>query len=145
MGAVWRAWPERAAVPTSRVGGKPPSSTEPDCNKELLCTSRFDQGDLLIVTQLDRLARSTRDLLNLLDTIGKVGVGFKSLSDAWADTTTPHGRLMLTVLGGLAEFERTPLRWGFSLRSMMALRLLGAYHQVTPMPPHPIRHAPFDH
>ena len=38
---------------------------------------------------------------------------------------------MLTVLGGLAEFERTPLRWGFSLRSMMALRLLGAYHQVT--------------
>jgi Resolvase, N terminal domain len=67
---------------------------------------RLDQGDVLIVTRLDRLARSTRDLLNLLDTIGKAGAGFKSLSDAWADTTTPHGRLMLTVLGGLAEFER---------------------------------------
>jgi DNA invertase Pin-like site-specific DNA recombinase len=51
------------------------------------------------------LARSTRDLLNILDAIGKAGAGFKSLSDAWADTTTPHGRLMLTVLGGLAEFE----------------------------------------
>src|SRR5215831_9979144 len=67
---------------------------------------RLDAGDVLLVTRLDRLARSTRDLLNILDTVGKAGAGFKSLSDAWADTTTPHGRLMLTVLGGLAEFER---------------------------------------
>jgi DNA invertase Pin-like site-specific DNA recombinase len=59
-----------------------------------------------MVTRLDRLARSTRDLLNILDVIAKAGAGFKSLGDAWADTTTPHGRLMLTVLGGLAEFER---------------------------------------
>jgi DNA invertase Pin-like site-specific DNA recombinase len=63
-------------------------------------------GDTLVVTKLDRLARSTRDLLNTLDAIGKAGAGFKSLGDPWADTTTPHGRLMLTVLGGLAEFER---------------------------------------
>ena len=61
---------------------------------------------MLVVTRLDRLARSTRDLLNILDTVGKAGAGFKSLGYAWADTTTPHGRLMLTVLGGLAEFER---------------------------------------
>src|SRR5262249_40765847 len=63
-------------------------------------------GDVLLVTRLDRLARSTRDLLNVLATISDKGAGFKSLADAWADTTTPHGRLMLTVLGGLAEFER---------------------------------------
>jgi DNA invertase Pin-like site-specific DNA recombinase len=63
-------------------------------------------GDVLVVTRLDRLARSTRDLLNVLDAVGKAGAGFKSLADTWADTTTPHGRLMLTVLGGLAEFER---------------------------------------
>jgi DNA invertase Pin-like site-specific DNA recombinase len=63
-------------------------------------------GDTVIVTWLDRLARSTRDLLNTLHAIGKAGATFKSLADAWADTTTPHGRLMLTVLGGLAEFER---------------------------------------
>jgi DNA invertase Pin-like site-specific DNA recombinase len=67
---------------------------------------RLEAGDVLVVTRLDRLARSTRDLLNILDAIGKAGAGFKSLSDAWADTTTPHGRLMLTILGGLAEFER---------------------------------------
>jgi DNA invertase Pin-like site-specific DNA recombinase len=63
-------------------------------------------GDLLMVTRLDRLARSTRDLLNILDTIGKAGAMFKSLADSWADTTTPHGRLLLTILGRLAEFER---------------------------------------
>ena len=63
-------------------------------------------GDALVVCKLDRLARSTRDLLNTLDAVGKAGASFKSLGDGWADTTTPHGRLMLTVLGGLAEFER---------------------------------------
>ena len=52
------------------------------------------------------LARSTRDLLNTLAAIAAAGASFKSLGDGWADTTTPHGRLMLTVLGGLAEFER---------------------------------------
>jgi DNA invertase Pin-like site-specific DNA recombinase len=64
------------------------------------------QADILVVTRLDRLARSTRDLLNTIDAVAKAGAGFKSLRDAWADTTTAHGRLMLTVLGGLAEFER---------------------------------------
>ena len=68
--------------------------------------SRLREDDVLMVTRLDRLARSTRDLLNTLDEITKRGAGFKSLADAWADTTTPHGRLMLTVLDGLAEFER---------------------------------------
>ena len=68
--------------------------------------SRLGEGDVLMLTRLDRLARSTRDLLNTLDEITKRGAGFKSLADSWADTTTPHGRLMLTVLGGLAEFER---------------------------------------
>lgn len=67
-------------------------------------------GDVLLVTRLDRLARSTRDLLNVLDQVAKAGAGFRSLADAWADTTTPHGRLMLTVLGGLAEFERELIR-----------------------------------
>ena len=70
----------------------------------------LEAGDTLLVTRLDRLARSTRDLLNILDTIAKAGAGFRSLGDAWADTTTPHGRLMLTVLGGLAEFERELIR-----------------------------------
>jgi DNA invertase Pin-like site-specific DNA recombinase len=70
----------------------------------------LDEGDVLVVTRLDRLARSTRDLLNILGAVADKGAGFKSLRDAWADTTTAHGRLMLTILGGLAEFERELIR-----------------------------------
>src|ERR1700752_112446 len=71
---------------------------------------QLDAGDVLVVTRLDRLARSTRDLLNTLAAIADRKAGFRSLGDAWADTTSPHGRLMLTVLGGLAEFERELIR-----------------------------------
>src|ERR1700741_2866934 len=70
----------------------------------------LEPGDVLMVTRLDRLARSTRDLLNVLATITGKKAGFRSLGDIWADTTTSHGRLMLTVLGGLAEFERDLIR-----------------------------------
>ena len=67
---------------------------------------KLSEGDVLMVTRLDRLARSTRDLLNILAMITERGAAFRSLRDTWADTTTAHGRLMLTVLGGLDEFER---------------------------------------
>jgi DNA invertase Pin-like site-specific DNA recombinase len=90
-----------AKVYAEKISGA--RSDRPELAKVL---KRLETGDVLIVTRLDRLARSTRDLLNILDDIAKRGAGFKSLHDAWADTTTPHGRLMLTVLGGLAEFER---------------------------------------
>jgi DNA invertase Pin-like site-specific DNA recombinase len=72
--------------------------------------SEVAAGDVVMVTRLDRLARSTRDLLNTLAAISEKKAGFRSLGDAWADTTTAHGRLILTVLGGLAEFERELIR-----------------------------------
>jgi DNA invertase Pin-like site-specific DNA recombinase len=78
-------------------------SNRPELAKVL---KRLDMGDVVVVTRLDRLARSTRDLLNTLDDIAKRGAGFKSLHDTWADTTNAHGRLMVTILAGLAEFER---------------------------------------
>src|SRR5690349_19930648 len=71
---------------------------------------QLEAGDVLMVMRLDRLARSTRDLLNMLAVITEKKAVFRSLGDAWADTSTPHGRLMLTVLGGLAEFERDLIR-----------------------------------
>jgi DNA invertase Pin-like site-specific DNA recombinase len=66
----------------------------------------LEPGAVVVVTRLDRLGRSTIDLLTTIKQIADKGCLFKSLSDPWADTTTPAGRLMLTVLGGLAEFER---------------------------------------
>ena len=71
---------------------------------------RLEEGDTVIVCRLDRLARSTRDLLNLLDQISDRGATFRSLKDAWADTSTMHGRLLVSVLGSLAEFEREMIR-----------------------------------
>ena len=71
---------------------------------------QIEPGDVVTVTRPDRLARSTRDLLNTLAAITAKKAGFRSLGDTWADTTTAHGRLMLTVLGGLAEFERELIR-----------------------------------
>src|ERR1700731_1094134 len=71
---------------------------------------KLASGDVLMVTRLDRLGRPPRDLLNTLAAITGKKAGFRSLADTWADTTTPHGRLMLTVLGGLAAFERELIR-----------------------------------
>jgi DNA invertase Pin-like site-specific DNA recombinase len=68
------------------------------------------QGDTLVTVRLDRLARSIRDLLSLLDTIKAAGAHIKALDDAWLDTTTPHGELILTIMGGMAEFERKLIR-----------------------------------
>ncbi len=67
---------------------------------------RVEAGDMLIVTRLDRLARSTRDLLNLLHALAEKGAKFKSLADPWCDTSTPQGELLVTVLAGFATFER---------------------------------------
>src|SRR5271169_1784471 len=67
---------------------------------------RLERDDLLILTRLDRLARSTRDLLNILHALAEKGAKFKSLHDAWCDTSTPQGELLVTVLAGFATFER---------------------------------------
>ncbi|WP_407152257.1 recombinase family protein [Bradyrhizobium sp. ORS 86] len=63
-------------------------------------------GDVVVVTRLDRLARSTRDLLNIVHELKEAECGFTSLAEAWADTTTPAGKLLVTILGGIADFER---------------------------------------
>lgn len=72
--------------------------------------AKLSKGDVLVVCRLDRLARSSRDLLNIIGEIEEREASFKSLADAWADTTSAHGRLLVTILGGLGEFERELIR-----------------------------------
>ena len=67
-------------------------------------------GDTVVVTKLDRLARSSRDLHNILHELGSISCGFVSLGESWCDTTTDAGRLMMTIMGGIAEFERSLIR-----------------------------------
>ena len=95
------------AAGAAKVYFEKASSAKSDRTELAKLIRKLEDGDVLMVTRLDRLARSMRDLLNILDELGKAGADFKSLADLWADTTTPHGRLMATILGGLAEFERS--------------------------------------
>jgi DNA invertase Pin-like site-specific DNA recombinase len=98
------------AAGASKVFREVASRAKTDRARLCQALAALEAGDVLMVTRLDRLARSTLDLLHTLKTVTDKGAAFKSLGDAWADTTTPHGRLMLTVLGGLAEFERELIR-----------------------------------
>ena len=67
-------------------------------------------GDAVVVTKLDRLARSSRDLHNIIGELKDRGCGFVSLGDSWCDTTSDVGRLVLAIMGGIAEFERELIR-----------------------------------
>jgi DNA invertase Pin-like site-specific DNA recombinase len=67
-------------------------------------------GDVVVVTKLDRLGRSTRELLDLIDRIGKAGASFRSLGDPLWDTGSSQGRLLSTLLAAIAEFERELIR-----------------------------------
>jgi DNA invertase Pin-like site-specific DNA recombinase len=72
--------------------------------------ARLMPGDIVVVTKLDRLGRSTRELLELIDRIGKAGASFRSLGDPLWDTSSAQGRLLSTLLAGIAEFERELIR-----------------------------------
>lgn len=65
------------------------------------------EGDVVTVTRLDRLARSTSDLLHIAEQIKNIGAGLRSLAEPWADTTSPAGRMVLTIFAGIADFERS--------------------------------------
>jgi len=82
-------------------------SDRPELYKVL---AKLKAGDVLVVSRLDRLARSIRDLLNIIEVIREAGASFKSLNDPWADSTTPHGELMLQILGSIAQFERSLIK-----------------------------------
>ncbi len=86
------------------------SGTSTDGREELTAALRFARrGDVLIVTRMDRLARSVADLAAIVADLTKREIGFKVLDQATVDTTTANGRLMLNMLAAFAEFE-TDLR-----------------------------------
>ena len=69
--------------------------------------SQLRKDDVLVVTKLDRLARSTSELLRISEALSGKNAGLQSLEEPWADTTTPAGKMIMTVFGGIAEFERS--------------------------------------
>jgi DNA invertase Pin-like site-specific DNA recombinase len=89
------------------------------------------QGDTLIVTRLDRLARSVRDLHNILARLDEKGVGFKCLSQDGVDTTTSTGKLTLAILGAVSAFE-TDLRAERQAEGIRKARAAGKYRGRAP-------------
>lgn len=69
--------------------------------------SQLRKDDVLMVAKLDRLARSTSELLRIAEVLNEKNAGLQSLDEPWADTTTPAGKMIMTVFGGIAEFERS--------------------------------------
>jgi DNA invertase Pin-like site-specific DNA recombinase len=70
---------------------------------------QLPEGDVVVVWKLDRLSRSLKDVLHILERIGDAGAGFRSITEA-IDTTTPAGRMMMQMVSAFAEFERAMIR-----------------------------------
>ena len=97
---------ELMAAGCAKVYQEKVSGARTDLAELAKVVKRLERDDLLIVTRLDRLARSTRDLLNILHALAERGAKFRSLHDPWCDTSTPQGELLVTILAGFATFER---------------------------------------
>jgi DNA invertase Pin-like site-specific DNA recombinase len=87
-----------------KISGK--AEKRPELEKML---SELCRGDEVIVAELTRVSRSTIDLINIVNSVGDMGASIKSLKESWLDTSTAHGKLLLTIFAGLAEFERNLL------------------------------------
>jgi DNA invertase Pin-like site-specific DNA recombinase len=86
------------------------SGAQPDRRELLKLLKAVAPGDVVTVTRIDRLARSTFDLFAIVKRIVDAGAQFRSLAEPWADTSTSTGRLMIAILGGLADVERDLIR-----------------------------------
>lgn len=101
---------QRVALGTAgciRIFEEKVSGTKRDRPELAKMLDHLRAGDVVTITRLDRLARSTGDLLDIAERIRTAEAGLRSLAEPWADTTTPAGRMVLTVFAGMAEFERS--------------------------------------
>lgn len=85
---------------TEKLSGR--KKDRPELNNML---KALREGDTVVVSELTRVSRSTKDLFNLVEKIQSKGARIKSLKESWLDTTTPQGRFIFTIMAGLAEFE----------------------------------------
>lgn len=105
--AAQRGWVVAGEFTGEGVSG---AATERPALDAMLDAARRGRIDLVVVWKLDRLGRSLQHLLQILDELQHLGVGFVSVRDAGIDTTTPTGRLLLHLLAAFAEYERSLIR-----------------------------------
>ena len=85
---------------TEKVTGK--KADRPELLKMI---DQLREGDVVVISELTRLSRSTKDLFSIVELIQSKGANMRSLKETWLDTTTPHGKLMFTIFAGLSQFE----------------------------------------
>ena len=85
---------------TEKVTGK--KTDRPELMKLI---EQLRDGDVVVISELTRLSRSTKDLFAIVELIQSKGADIRSLKETWLDTTTPHGKLMFTIFAGLSQFE----------------------------------------
>lgn len=95
------------AAGCTRIFAEKVTGTRRDRPELVRMLDHLRAGDVVTVTRLDRLARSTHDLLDIAERLQEMGAGLRSLAEPWADTTSPGGRMVLTVFAGIADFERS--------------------------------------
>ena len=99
---------ELVAAGCTHVYAEKISAGRPLFRPELeLMLNSLRPNDVVVITRLDRLARHTSDLLKIVDRIAGAGAAMRSLAEPWADTTSPAGKMVMTVFAGIAEFERS--------------------------------------
>jgi DNA invertase Pin-like site-specific DNA recombinase len=98
---------ELNAAGCARIFAEKITGTQRDRPELARLLDHLRAGDVVTVTRLDRLARNTRDLLEVAERIQTMGAGLRSLAEPWADTSSPAGKMILTIMAGIAEFERS--------------------------------------
>lgn len=98
---------ELHAAGCSKIFAEKITGTQRDRPELARLLDHLRAGDVVTVTRLDRLARNTRDLLEIAERIQTMGAGLRSLAEPWADTSSPAGKMILTIMAGIAEFERS--------------------------------------
>lgn len=98
---------ELHAAGCARIFAEKITGTQRDRPELARLLDHLRAGDVVTVTRLDRLARNTRDLLEIAERIQAMGAGLRSLAEPWADTGSPAGKMILTIMAGIAEFERS--------------------------------------
>ena len=113
---------------TEKVTGK--KSDRPEL---LRMMEQLRDGDVVIISELTRLSRSTKDLFTIVEQIQSKGANIRSLKETWLDTTTPHGKLMFVIFAGLSQFEAdlTAQRTREGLAAARARGRLGGRPKVT--------------
>jgi hypothetical protein len=118
----------------TRIFQEQRSGAHRDRPELLRLLDQLREGDTVVVWRLDRLARSTRDLLDIVACLQERGAGFQSLAEPWADTTSAAGRMVMTVFAGIADYAESGMMQSVVLKPRCSLGFGDPVLRIIPVP-----------